>query len=398
MNGRSLSAVVLAAGSGSRMQSNRPKPLHLLCGRPMLFYVLDSLAYCPIGQTVVVVGSGAERITKRISEELPDRPVDFVEQPRPRGTADAAAAGVSALVEDDLVDGDVLILAGDLPLLSADTVAELVVRHQSTDSACTIVTARLDDPGERSRVVRGRDGRIVRLARGEELDPDELEPVGVAPEVAALAYCVRRGAFRPALRRLSPDPADGEYRLADIVEVLVRAGYTVGSVETGGTEEIAEVDDRVHLAEVEATIRRRINLGWLASGVTMVDPATVYVDATVALARDVTIFPNTLLQGRTAVGEGAEVGPDTRLVDCVVGAGARVEKTVGRDAEIGMEARVGPFAVLEPGAQVAPSSVVPPFTTVDDTAAEAPPEDLSDPPEASSDATPDPPAAVASDN
>ena len=158
-------------------------------------------------------------------------------------------------------------------------------------------------------MVRGRDGRIVRLAQGEELGPDELEPAGEAPEVAALAYCVRRAAFRPALRRLSPDPADGEYRLAGIVEVLVRAGYTVGSVETGGLEEIAEVDDRVHLAEVEATIRRRINLGWLASGVTMVDPATVYVDATVALARDVTIFPNTLLQGRTAVGRAPRSVP-----------------------------------------------------------------------------------------
>jgi bifunctional UDP-N-acetylglucosamine pyrophosphorylase / glucosamine-1-phosphate N-acetyltransferase len=348
------------------MQSNRPKPLHLLCGRPMLFYVLDSLAYCPVGQTVVVVGSGAERITKRISEELPDRPVDFVEQPRPRGTADAAAAGVSALVEDDLVDGDVLILAGDLPLLSADTVAELVVRHQSTDSACTIVTARLHDPGERSLVERSRDGHIVRLAAGDELTAEELQPAG-PPEVAALAYCVRRGALRPALRRLSPDPQDGEYRLAGIVEVLVRAGYTVGSVEVGLPDEIAEVDDRLHLAEVEAAIRRRVNLGWLGRGVTMVDPSTVYIDATVELARDVTIFPNTLLQGRTVVGEGVELGPDTRLVDCVVGSGARVEKTVGRDAEIGSDARVGPFAVLEPGAQVPPSWVVPPFSTIDDT-------------------------------
>jgi bifunctional UDP-N-acetylglucosamine pyrophosphorylase/glucosamine-1-phosphate N-acetyltransferase len=168
------------------------------------------------------------------------------------------------------------------------------------------------------------------------------------------------------LRRLSPDPQDGEYRLAGIVDVLVRAGYMVGSVEIGVPGEVAEVDDRVHLAEVEAAIRHRVNLGWLARGVTMVDPATVYIDATVELARDVTIFPNTLLQGRTVVGEGAEVGPDTRLVDCVVGSGARVEKAVGRDAEIGAEARVGPFAVLEPGAQVPPNCVVPPFTTVDD--------------------------------
>ena len=367
MNGRSLSAVVLAAGSGSRMQSNRPKPLHLLCGRPMLFYVLDSLAYCPVAQTVVVVGSGAERITKRVSEELPDRPVDFVEQPRPRGTADAAAAGVSALVEDDLVDGDVLILAGDLPLLSADTVAELVVRHQSTDSACTIVTARLADPGERSRVVRGRDGRIVRLAEDEELEPRRAGPgrVGAGGGGPGLLPATRRVPARrcaasaptrrtastgwPASWRCSSGPATRSARWRSACRARSPRS-TTGSTSPRS----------------RPTIRRRVNLGWLARGVTMVDPAAVYIDATVELARDVTIFPNTLLQGRTVVGEGAEVGPDTRLVDCVVGSGARVEKTVGRDAEIGTEARVGPFAVLEPGAQVPPNGVVPPFTTIDD--------------------------------
>jgi len=125
------------------------------------------------------------------------------------------------------------------------------------------------------------------------------------------------------------------------------------------------VDDRLHLAEVEAELRRRINHRWLASGVTMVDPATCYIDATVALGRDVTLFPNTLLQGRTVVGEGAEIGPDTRLVDCVVGAGARVEKTVGHDAEVGDGAQVGPFAVLRPGAQVEAGSQVAPFSTVE---------------------------------
>jgi bifunctional UDP-N-acetylglucosamine pyrophosphorylase/glucosamine-1-phosphate N-acetyltransferase len=344
------------------MVSDRPKPLHLLCGRPMLFYVLDALSSCPVTQTVVVVGSGAERITKRVSAELPDRPVDFVEQPRPRGTADAAAAGVSALTEDDLTDGDVLILAGDLPLLSARTVAALVDHHRRTDSACTILTAHLDEPGGRSRVVRGREDRIVRLGQGAELGPDEQD----IDEVAALAYCVRRSAFRPALRRLAPDPLDGEFRLAGIVDVLVRAGYTVGSVAVGATSEVAEVDDRLHLAEVEAVIRRRVNLGWLARGVTMVDPSTVYIDATVELAHDVTIFPNTLLQGRTIVAAGAELGPDSRLVDCVVGAGARVEKVVGRDAEIGPGARVGPFVVLEPGAAVPAGAVVAPFTTLGD--------------------------------
>jgi bifunctional UDP-N-acetylglucosamine pyrophosphorylase/glucosamine-1-phosphate N-acetyltransferase len=360
MSRRSLSAVILAAGSGVRMRSNRPKPLHLMCGRPILFYVLDALADCPVDNTVVVVGAGAERITKRVSEEMPDRLVDFVEQASPRGSADATAAGLSALPEDDLGDGDVLVLAGDLPLLSPETMVALLARHRSADTACTILTARLDDPRGRSRVVRGKENRIVRLVADDEADEEE-RAIG---EVGALAFCIRRGVVGPALRRLTPDPYDGEYRLADVVDVLVRAGYVVGSVEVADPSEVSEVDDRVHLAEVEAELRRRINLGWLERGVTMVDPVTVYIDATVDLARDVTIFPNTLLQGRTIVGEGAELGPDTRLNDCVVGAGARVEKTVGRDAEVGAGAEVGPFAVLQPGAQVSPGARVESFSVV----------------------------------
>lgn len=364
MSRRSLSAVVLAAGLGVRMRSDRPKPLHLLCGRPMLFYVLDALALCPVERTVVVVGAGAERITKRVSEDLPDRPVDFVEQLRPRGTADAAAAGLSALPDDDLGDDDVLVLAGDLPLLSADTVAELVARHRSGEGACTVLTARLADPRGRSRVVRGREDRIVRVVADDEADDEERD----VDEVAALAYCGRRSVVGPALRRLTPDPFDGEFRLSGVVEVLVRAGYQVGSLEVADPSEVAEVDDRVHLAEVEGELRRRINLGWLQRGVTMVDPAAVTIDATVELARDVTIFPGTLLQGRTMVGEGAELGPGTRLVDCVVGRGARVESSVGRDAEIGESALVGPFSVLEPGAQVPAGARVAPFTVVSEEA------------------------------
>ncbi|MPY96017.1 MAG: NTP transferase domain-containing protein [Acidimicrobiia bacterium] len=405
MSGRALSALVLAAGPGSRMRSSRPKSLHLLCGRPMLLYVLDSLGSVDVARTVVVIGPGAERITKRVGEDAPDLHVDFVEQLHPRGTADAVAAGLSALPDEDPGDDDVLVLAGDLPLLSPATVAGLVERHRSADSACTLLVARgtPEQLGDRSRVVRGRRGTIMHLRRPDEpgvldeldlldvLDevglPGELapgeatdlraEPAGTAEpagedgaageneaaEAAVLVCCFRRSSLGPALRRIVPDPFDGEYRLFDVIEVLDRAGYPVGSHEADLTE-VAEVADRARLADVEAELRRRLNLGWLRAGVTFVDPVTAYVDATVELGRDVTIFPNTLLQGRTVVGEGAEIGPDTRLVDCAVGARARVERTTGRDAEVGAGATVGPFVALEPGAQVPRDGRVPPFTTV----------------------------------
>jgi len=363
MSSRQVSAVVLAAGQGVRMQSERPKPLHLLCGRPLLLYVIDALAGTEVDRAVVVVGSAAERVTKRVQNDVAHLSIEFVEQGVPRGTGDALAAALTVLGDDDLGDDDVVVLPGDMPLLDPASVAALVAAHQAADAACTVLVARPDDPSGRARVLRGRDGTVARVVPAADLagEPD-LADTG---EVSASVYCFRRGVLGPALRRLTPDNADREFRLPDVVAVLHRAGYRVGAVAVGDDSELAEVDDRLHLAEVEAELRRRINDRWLASGVTMVDPATCYIDATVALGRDVTLFPNTLLQGRTVVGEGAEVGPDTRLVDCVVGDGARVEKTVGHDAEVGDGAQVGPFAVLRPGAQVAAGGRVAPFTTVE---------------------------------
>ena len=364
---RSLSAVVLAAGQGARMRSERPKPLHLLCGRPMLLYVIDALAGTDVGRAVVVVGSSAERVTKRVQDDVAHLPVEFVEQGAPRGTGDALAVALAALGDDDLGDDDVIVLPADMPLLAPASVAALVRAHREADAACTVLVARSGARGGRGRVVRAKDGTVARIVPASD-DVDAGGPDGeafeAAEEVSASVYCFRRGVLGVALRRLTPDNGDHEYRLPDVVEVLHRAGYRVGSVEVSDLSELAEVDDRLHLALVEAELRRRINNRWLALGVTMLDPATCYIDATVALGRDVTLFPNTLLQGRTVIGEGAEVGPDTRLVDCMVGAGARVEKTVGRDAEVGAGAEVGPFVSLEPGAQVEASARIAPFTTV----------------------------------
>ena len=359
---RSLVAIVLAAGQGSRMRSTRPKPLHMLAGRPMARYVLDALSECPVDRTVIVVGQGADMVTKRLQDEV-DLQIDFVEQARPRGTADALAVALSVLSDDDLDDDDVVVLPGDMPLLSAATVSLLVATHRAADAACTVLTAPVSAAAAsgQSRGGRDRHGRIDRLIAADDATPEELESPDVAPGV----FCFRRSVLGPALRRLVPEARSGEFRLSGVVEVLHKAGYPVSAVEADPAE-IAEVDNRAHLAEVEATIRRRIVDGWLAEGVTMVDPATAYIDATVWLGRDVSLFPNVLLQGTTSIGEGAEIGPDTRLVDCVIGDGVRIERTVGRDADVGANARVGPFAVLEPGAIVAPGARVEPFTTVKD--------------------------------
>lgn len=364
---RSVSAVVLAAGEGTRMRSERPKPLHLLCGRAMVLYVLDALADCAVDRVVVVVGHGAERITKKLLQEAPDLRLDFVEQHVQRGTGDAASVGLTAFPDeaDDLDDdpgdgdGDVLVLPGDTPLLRPGTVAELVRCHRETDAACTILTARVPEPHGYGRVVRDRDDHVARIVEQADASFDEQE----IDEINTSIYCFRRSLLAPALRRVSPENAQGEYYLTDVVAVLHDAGHRVDAVVAADAAETQGVNDRRQLAIAEAELRRRTNASWLRRGVTMVDPERTYIDTTVRLAADVTLFPGTILQGRTVVGERAELGPDTRLVDCVVGADARVEHSSGRDAEVGAAARVGPFAVLVPGDQISEGAVTGPFYT-----------------------------------
>ena len=349
MTARALSAVVLAAGEGTRMRSVRPKPLHLLCGRAMLLYVLDSLGQCDTSRAVVVVGHGAERVTKKLQEEAPEMVLDFVEQHVQRGTGDAVSVGLTSLDDDlEVDDGDLLVLPGDAPLLRPETIAALVRTHRDAEAACTLLTARVEDPSGYGRVLRGKDGRVRRVV--EEADATDEERA--VDEINTSIYCFRRSLLAPALRRLSPENAQGEYYLTDVVEVLHDAGYPVVSMVADDARETQGVNDRLQLAQAEAELRRRTNERWLRLGVTMLDPERTYIDATVELAPDVTLFPGTLLQGRCVIGAGAELGPDTRLVDCSVGAGAVVEFTVGRDAVVGERAVVGPFAQLEAGSHV----------------------------------------------
>jgi len=358
-----LASVVLAAGEGTRMRSTRPKPLHLLCGRAMLLHILDAVAEVPVSRAVVVVGHGAERVTKKLTEQgPPDLAIDFVEQVVQRGTGDALMAGLTAFPDepdDDEAAGDVLVVPGDTPLLLPTTLAGLVAAHRAAEAAATVLTARVPDATGYGRVVRGRDDRVVRIVEQADATAEERE----IDEINTSIYCFRRSVLAPALRRLSPQNALGEYYLTDVVEVLSDAGYPVRAYEAEDARTCEGVNDRVQLAKAEGELRRRTNERWLRQGVTMVDPERTYLDTTVRLAPDVTLFPGVILQGTTVVGERAEIGPDTRLVDCTVGADAVVASTTGVDAEVGAGARVGPFAVLEPGSSIVPGAVTGPFYT-----------------------------------
>jgi bifunctional UDP-N-acetylglucosamine pyrophosphorylase/glucosamine-1-phosphate N-acetyltransferase len=217
----------------------------------------------------------------------------------------------------------------------------------------------MPDPTGYGRVLRGADGRVQRIVEHRDATAEEQ----LVDEVNTSIYCFRRSLLAPALRRVSPENAQGEYYLTDVVEVFNSTGHRVEAVVAKDANETLGVNDRVQLAAAEAVLRRRTNDELQRNGVTMVDPSAVYVDTTVTVGRDVTLFPGTILSGSTVIGDDCEIGPDTRLVDCRVGVGARIERTTGRNAAVGDRCTVGPYAVLEAGADVPSDTVTGAFYT-----------------------------------
>jgi bifunctional UDP-N-acetylglucosamine pyrophosphorylase/glucosamine-1-phosphate N-acetyltransferase len=356
----SVSAIILAAGEGTRMRSSRPKPLHLICGRAMVLHVIHALDAVHPERTVVVVGHGAEQVTKKVHEQAPSwANVAFVEQVQQNGTGDAAATGMSALEGDDYQDeATILVLPGDTPLLEPATLRELVDVHVECGNAATLLTSVMEDPTGYGRVIRKADGQAARIVEHRDASLDELD----VHEVCTSIYAFRRDLLGPALRTLTTDNAQGEYYLTDVVSVLGAMGHRIGCVQAP-QQETQGVNDRWQLALAERELRSRTNRHWLLNGVTMLDPRQTFVDVTVRIGRDVTLYPGTILQGDTVIGDGCEIGPDTRLDDCTVGNDAVVEHTVGHDAEVGAGAVVGPYAHLPAGSSVADGETTGAFYT-----------------------------------
>jgi bifunctional UDP-N-acetylglucosamine pyrophosphorylase / glucosamine-1-phosphate N-acetyltransferase len=347
---RPLSAVVLAAGEGTRMRSSTPKVLHPLCGRPMILHVLDTLVALPLERIVVVVGHGAEHVTKTVHEQLATEvPIEFVEQRVQRGTGDAASVGLTPFADALDAEDDVLVLTADTPLLRAETLAALATEHRLADAAATLLTVDVDDPTGYGRIIRDDRGAVDRIVEQADANDAELELTEINPSI----YCFRRSYLAPALRRLSPENAQGEYYLTDAIEVLRRTGHLIVAVPWTDATETLGVNDRAQLAAAERELRRRINERWMREGVSMTDPDRTYIDASVELEPDVRLLPGVLLEGRTTIGAGSTIGPDARLVDTIVGEDTVITQTVARETEIGDRVTVGPWVSLRPGTQIA---------------------------------------------
>ncbi|MFZ4585993.1 MAG: bifunctional UDP-N-acetylglucosamine diphosphorylase/glucosamine-1-phosphate N-acetyltransferase GlmU [Acidimicrobiia bacterium] len=346
---RPLVCVVLAAGEGTRMRSATPKVLHPVCGRSLVGHVVDALLGCAPTRCIVVVGNGADAVREDlVATTATETPLEFVEQRQRRGTGHATRLAVDADVPGR-DDEDVLVVAGDTPLLASTTVQRLVDEHRASGAAATLLTAVIDDPTGYGRVVRDARGVVIRIV--EERDASDEERA--IHEVNTSIYCFGRERLAAALDRLAPDNAQGELYLTDVIAILHEDDHEVHAVVLDDPMEAAGVNDRVQLADVERAMRDRINTHWMRSGVTMVDPDRTYVDVGVELDADVRLWPGTLLQGRTSVGRGSEIGPDARLVDTVVGEDSVIQQCVTRGVEMGDRVRVGPYAHLRPGTRLA---------------------------------------------
>lgn len=337
--------LVLAAGAGTRMVSDTPKVLHTLAGRSMLAHALHGIAGVSPAHLVVVLGQDRDRIAPLVAElaDTLGRGVDSAVQDQQLGTGHAALCGLSALPDD--FTGTVVVTSGDIPLLDADTLTELIAAHQRGPAAVTVLTTTLDDPTGYGRILRTQAGEVVAIV--EQADATALQRQ--IREVNAGVYAFDAAVLRSALTRLSSDNAQRELYLTDVIGIVRGDGGIVHADHLADAALVAGVNDRVQLAELAAELNRRLVAAHQRAGVTVVDPATTWVDVAAEIGRDTVIAPGTQLLGGTRIGARCTIGPDTTLTDVTVGDDASVIRTHGSSAVIGDGASVGPFAYLRPG-------------------------------------------------
>ncbi len=339
---------MLAAGEGTRMKSSTPKVLHPIAGRSLLGHVLTAIETLSPKNIRVVVGAGHEVVNAHLQEIAPR--ATSVLQERRGGTGHA----VQLALEGIGTSGTVLVVAGDTPLLSGSTMAQLVAAHQEGSFAATVLTAEFPDPTGYGRIIRADNGDLLRIV--EERDATEIERA--IEEINSGVYVFDLAKLINAIGRLTNQNSQGELYLTDVIEILRNDGGRVVPVLTPDYIEILGINDRTQLAECAALMRDQINDAFMRSGVTMIDPTTTWIDTTVEISNDVTIYPGSALAGKTKIASGAVIGPRATLIDCDIASGATVTESYCTGAIVGENAGVGPFAYLRPGSVLAKGSRV----------------------------------------
>ena len=338
-----LAVIILAAGQGTRMKSSLPKVLHRIGGRPLVGHVLDTARDLGPAHVAVVVRHERDQVADAVRGVAPE--VIVVDQDDIPGTGRAVEVALDAIGG---FEGDVLVLSGDVPLLDADTLMDLVRTHRAAAVAATMLSAVVDDPTGYGRVIRGADGTVERIVEQKDAIGDEA----AVREINAGVYVFQAAHLRTEIARVGTANAQGEKYLTDVVGLLRRDALQVAASVARDVSVAFGVNDRVQLAEAGRLLNARTVRRWQLAGVTVQDPATTWIDVTATNGPDATILPNTHIRRATTVGSGATIGPDTSLVDCEVGEGATVTRTDATLAVVDDGATVGPFAYLRPGTRL----------------------------------------------
>jgi len=342
-----VGAIVLAAGLGTRMRSARAKVLHELGGEPMIARVMRSLASLAPTPLVVVVGHQGDEVAAAARRFAPGRDVAAARQPAQRGTGDAARCGLEAFAP--AFDGDVLILYGDMPMIRPATLAAFIAGHRSVRAEVSFISAILDDPGAYGRVIRDSAGVVTAIVEARDASPAELA-IG---EINTGVYLARAAVLRSALAQLSPDNAQDEYYLTDLVAIAHRRRLAVQAWCAPDAAEFAGINSLKELAAMEAEIRAAVNRRLMEAGVTIVDPATAYIGEQVEIGRDSMVGPNVQILGRSKVGEGVRIEGTAYLRDVEIGDGCHLKIGVrAEECRIGPHCEIGPFANLRTGTEL----------------------------------------------
>ncbi|MCG0238644.1 MAG: bifunctional UDP-N-acetylglucosamine diphosphorylase/glucosamine-1-phosphate N-acetyltransferase GlmU [Firmicutes bacterium] len=337
-----VTAVILAAGHGTRMKSKLVKVLHPVGGKPMVGHVVENCRQAGIGRIVVVVGVQQERVRAYLGDT-----VEYAVQDPQLGTAHAVMQAEPLLRS---AAGDLLVINGDTPLLRPETIRRFVQAHRESGAHASLLTAVVEEPGMMGRILRDGAGRLVRVVEYKDATPEQRQ----IREVNGGVYCFRLEHFWEYLHKVDNNNAQKEYYLPDVFDRMQAAGLPVQAVPVATAEDVLAPNDRKELARAEAILRQRILDRLMAEGVTIVDPATTWVSAEARVERDTVIYPFTFIEGRSVIGEGCHIGPGTRIVNCEVGPETRIEMSVVEESRIGPRVRIGPFAHVRPGCDLGP--------------------------------------------
>lgn len=337
---KNLKAIILAAGEGSRMKSKKPKVLHEILNKSMVDYVIETAKNCGAEEVCVVVGHKAEQVKEGIKAEG----ISFALQEKQHGT------GHAVMMAGDFIDenSDMMILYGDTPLITGETLAKLVEVHRSEGHGVTVVSSKVEDPTGYGRIMRADNGAFLRIV--EHKDATETERL--IDEINTGIYIFNGKALKESLGKLNNNNAQGEYYLTDCLELILKAGGTVEAVVAKDADEFFGVNSRVQLAEAAQIMKARINRRHMENGVTLTDPENTYIGSDVVIGRDTVILPGCVLEGSSVIGEDCEIGPNSRLTDTKLGDGVKFQTSTAIESEIGNGTTVGPYAYIRPNCHI----------------------------------------------